>query len=91
MEFEWDAGKAAENERKHDVSFMEAASCFWDPLQVAFYDPDHTDDEDREILIGHSHRDRLLMVVYTLREEAIRIVSARRATRKEARDNERGL
>ena len=40
---------------------MEAASCFWDPLQVAFYDPDHSDDEDREILIGHSNRDRLLM------------------------------
>ncbi|MCP3959626.1 MAG: BrnT family toxin [bacterium] len=91
MEFEWDAVKAADNERKHGVSFMEAASCFWDPLQVAFYDPDHSDDEDREILIGHSHRDRLLMVVYTLRGETIRVVSARRAKRKEAKDYERGL
>ena len=91
MELEWDAGKAADNERKHGVSFMEAASCFWDPLQVAFHDPDHSDEEDREILIGHSNRDRLLMVVYTLRAETIRIVSARRATRKEAKDHERGI
>ena len=91
MELEWDAVKAAENERKHGVSFIEAANCFWDPLQVAFYDPDHSHDEDREILIGHSPRGRLLMVVYTLRGETIRIVSARQTTRKEARDYERGL
>ncbi len=91
MELEWDPVKAAANEQKHDVSFMEAAGCFLDPLQVAFYDPDHSDDEDREILIGHSHRGRLLIVVYTLRGETIRIVSARRATRKEARDYARGI
>jgi uncharacterized DUF497 family protein len=59
--------------------------------QVAFYDPDHSDDEDREILIGHSKNGRLLLVVYTVRGETVRIISARRATRKEAEDYARGL
>ncbi len=58
---------------------------------MAFYDPDHSDDEDREILIGHSHRGRLLMVVYTLRGKAVRLISARQAKRKEATDYERGV
>lgn len=91
MWFEWDEQKAAENERKHGVTFDEAATCFYDPLQVAFYDPDHSEDEDREILIAHSDRGIPLLVVYTLRGEAIRIISARRTTRKETRDYERGI
>ena len=91
VEFEWDAAKAAANERKHGVGFMEAMTCFWDPHQVAFYDPDHSDEEDREIVIAHSAQARLLMVVYTLRGEKIRIISARQATRKEARDYARGI
>src|SRR5258706_2629401 len=75
MWFEWDEEKAAANERKHGVTFEEAATCFYDPHQVAFYDPDHSEDEDWEILIAHSERSRLLLVIYTLRREAIRIIS----------------
>ena len=91
MWFEWDEDKAAGNENKHGVSFEEAATCFYDPLQVAFYDPDHSTEEDREILIANSESGRLLLVVYTLRGEAIRIISARQTTRKETRDYERGI
>lgn len=91
MVFEWDALKAVSNEHKHGVSFSEASSCFWDPLQVSFYDPDHSDDEDREILIAQSNRSRLLLVNYTMRDETIRIISARPVTRKEARDYAEGV
>jgi uncharacterized DUF497 family protein len=73
------------------VSFDEALSAFYDSRQVAFHDPDHSDDEDREILLGHSNQGRLLLVVYTVRGDTIRIISARRATRKEARDHAQGL
>lgn len=91
MWIEWDDHKAAGNERKHGVTFDEAATCFYDPHQVAFYDPDHSEGEDREILIAHSESGRLVFVIYTLRGEAIRIISARRATPKETRDYERGI
>ena len=57
-----------------------------DPQQVAFYDPDHSDDEDREIMIAHSDKGRLLLVVYTIRSEIIRLISARLATKREAYD-----
>lgn len=59
--------------------------------QVAFYDPDHNDNEDHEILIGHSNHGRLLVVVYTVGGDAIRIISARRASRKEAENYAQGL
>jgi uncharacterized protein len=91
MWLEWDEDKAARNERRHGVTFEEAATCFYDPLQVAFSDPDHSEDEDREILIAHSERGNLLMVVYTLRGEAVRIISARRTTRKESQVYEEGI
>jgi hypothetical protein len=91
MEFEWDANKALTNEHRHGVSFMEASSCFWDPLQISFYDPDHSDEEDREILIAHSGEGRLLLVVYTLRNRHIRLISARRTTPKEARSYAEGI
>ena len=58
---------------------------------MAFYDPDHSDEEDREIVIAHSAQGRLLLVVYTLRGEKIRIISARQASRKEARDYAKGV
>jgi uncharacterized DUF497 family protein len=86
MQFEWNEHKARQNERKHGVSFPEALTCFYDPRQVAFYDADHSDEEDREILLGHSKQGRLLVVCYTLRGDLIRLISARRATRKEAQD-----
>ena len=91
MQFEWDDDKANANEAKHGVTFREAMSCFYELNQVAFYDPEHSEDEDREILIGHSNQGHLLVVSYTLREDVIRIISARRATRREAEDYARGV
>ena len=76
MEFEWDSEKAAQNLEKHNVSFHEAATVFGDPLSVMFPDPDHSVGEDRYIIIGISHRDRLLIVAYTDRDDRIRIISA---------------
>jgi len=91
MHFEWDEEKALNNQQKHGVSFGEALACFYDSQQVVFYDPDHSDDEDREILVGHSNQGRLLLVSYTLRDEAIRLISARKATEREAEDYAKGL
>lgn len=91
MQFEWDDGKAQANLAKHGVSFDEAQSCFYDPQQIAFYDPDHSEDEDRELLIGHSNQGRLLIVSYTLRRHVIRLISARKATRREAKIYAQGI
>lgn len=89
MEFTWSVAKAARNRLKHGVSFEEASTCFEDPLQVALQD--HSDDEDRELLIGHSARGRLLLVSYTLRACVVRIISARQPTRTEARTYAQGI
>ncbi len=62
VEFEWDENKAVVNLTKHGVSFGEAKTVFDDPLYVDFYDPDHSDDEHRYVIIGQSKRDRLLIV-----------------------------
>lgn len=83
MEFEWDEEKSANNLAKHGVSFEESQTVFDDPLYVDFYDPDHSYDEDRYLIIGRSIRDRLLIVSYTERGEAIRLISSREATRRE--------
>ena len=91
MQFEWDDDKAQANFAKHGVSFDEALSCFHDPMQIAFYDPDHSEDEERELLIGHSSQGRLLIVSYTLREPIIRLISARVTTRREAKTYAQGL
>ena len=91
MEFEWHETKAKTNAKKHGVSFEEALTCFYDPHQVAFYDPDHSDDEDREIMIAHSDKGRVLLVCYTLRDDAIRMISARLATKREVKDYEEGI
>ncbi len=85
MEFEWDPDKAARNLAKHGVSFAEAATVFGDPMAVTFADPDHSDDEDRFLTFGNSDEGSLLIVSHTDREERTRIISARRATRKERR------
>ncbi len=90
MIYEWNPRKAADNYRKHRVSFAEAATVFLDPLAVTFNDPDHSSDEDRFITIGHSTADRLLFIAHADREKGIRIISARRATRKETHDYEEG-
>lgn len=87
MHFEWDENKAESNRDKHQgVTFDEAVSCFFDPDQITFYDPDHSDNEDREILVGHSEQGRLLMISYALRDNALRIISARKATKQETDD-----
>jgi uncharacterized protein len=86
-DFEWDVLKARSNARKHGVDFEEAATVFDDPLARIFDDLDHSLDERREIIIGTSRRDRLLVVVFTQRRK-IRIVGARRATPRERSDYE---
>lgn len=84
MEIEWDAAKAAANLKKHGVSFEEAATALHDPQALAEED-DTSTGESRWVLLGMSARVRLLTVVYTIRvEERIRLISARKATRKEA-------
>ena len=83
MEFEWDKNKAEANFSKHGVSFNEAKTIFADPLYIDFYDPDHSDDEDRYIIIGESKRRRLLIVSYTEKEHKTRLISAREVTRRE--------
>ena len=81
--FEWDPNKARLNLKTHGVSFDEASTAFRDPLSRAIDDPLHSDDEERFVLIGHSIRRRLLVVVHTERGDRIRIISARLATKKE--------
>jgi uncharacterized protein len=83
MEFEWDADKAEANISKHQVSFYEAATVFGDPLSLTNFDPDHSENEDRFITIGESIDGNLLIVAHADREDRIRIISARRTTRRE--------
>jgi uncharacterized protein len=88
MEFKWDKSKATANIRKHGVSFEEATTVFSNPLAVIFDDEEHSLDEQREIIIGHSQNNRLILVSFTERLDAIRIISARLATRSEREDYE---
>jgi hypothetical protein len=88
MHFEWDPEKARANLAKHEISFEEAMQAFLDPLSVTILDPDHSEGEDRFVLLGQSAAGRLLVVVHTDRGEAIRLISARRATRRERRTYE---
>ena len=90
LEFEWDRDKAKKNLRKHSVSFEEASSVFADPLALTIHDPTHSDEEDRYVTIGESNRRRLLVVVFTDRDDRIRIISATTATRQERKDYEEG-
>jgi uncharacterized DUF497 family protein len=90
LPIEWDAEKAARNLAKHGVSFDEAATVFADPLSVTIHDPRHSVGEERLVALGLSHRGRLLVVVHTERGDAVRIISARLATRHERSDYEQG-
>jgi len=81
--YEWDAEKSIENLTKHEVAFEEAASVFDDPLAITFPDPDHSVDEERVLTFGISKTGRLLAIISTERNEVLRIISARKATRKE--------
>jgi uncharacterized DUF497 family protein len=89
--YEWDTAKAAANVRKHGVSFEEAASVFHDPAAITFLDPDQSQEEDRGITIGRSGRGRILFVAHTEREDRLRVISARRATRQEQEQYEEGI
>lgn len=81
--FEWDPLKAAENLRKHRVSFEEAATIFFDPFALTIPDPDHSSSEDRFVTIGQSIKLRVLVVIHTDRKQRIRLISARKATARE--------
>ena len=83
--FEWDVDKANRNLEKHSVPFEEAATVFDDPMYITFIDDEHSVDEERYITIGLSSRGRLLMLAHADRQDRIRIISARRATKKEER------
>ena len=83
MEFEWNPKKAAQNLRKHKVSFAEAATVFSDSLGVTTADPDHSLEENRYIIVGTSNRSRFLIVSFAERSTRIRIISARELTRSE--------
>ena len=83
MEFEWDAKKAKYNLRKHGISFEEASSVFNDELAAYYYDPDHSANENRFLMIGTSSEGQLLHVAFADRGQRIRIISARRPTNRE--------
>ncbi|MDM8558617.1 BrnT family toxin [Candidatus Parabeggiatoa sp. HSG14] len=85
MEIEFDPNKAASNLIKHGISFEESSTALLDPLALVQEDPD-AEGENRWVLIGMSHQARLLTVVYTLRNECIRLISARKATKKEVKN-----
>jgi len=86
LEFIWDAKKAKSNLRKHDVSFEEARSVFFDEYAIEFFDVAHAEEEDRFLLLGLSASARLLLVCHCYREaeDTIRIISARKATKSES-------
>ncbi len=81
--FEWDPNKAKENLETHGISCDEASTAFQDTLSLAIYDPLHSEEEDRFVLIGSSHRNRLLVIVHMDRGDKIRLISARKASQKE--------
>lgn len=89
LKFEWDKSKAALNKRKHGISFEEASTVFYDDNALEFDYPDHSQDEDRFIMLGLSFKTRMLVVNHCLRKSGsiIRIISSRKATKKEARRN----
>jgi len=90
IEFEWDAAKAKTNLGKHSISFEEATSAFYDALSMTIPDPDHSVNESRFLLIGMTKSGRLVVVAHTDRVRRIRIINARRATRHERVNYEKG-
>jgi uncharacterized protein len=86
--FEWDEDKARSNVRKHGVSFDEAQTVFTDEFSITIPDPEHSDEEERLLILGLSHRKHLLVVIYTERGKRIRLISARKANRKERKEYE---
>ena len=87
LRFTWDKSKSKTNQKKHDISFEEAQTVFFDENAIEFFDPDHSGSEDRFLILGLSSSLRILVVshCYRKRESLIRIISARKATKKEQR------
>ena len=85
IQFKWDESKNQENQRKHKVSFEEAQTVFYDENAIRYFDPDHSDDEDRFLMLGMSFTLRILVVCHCYRENesVIRIISARKANKQE--------
>jgi len=90
LTFEWDEEKAKTNAAKHGVRFEEAATVFADRLSLTIPDPEHSQTEDRFVLFGKSHAGKLLVVCHTERGDNLRIISARRASRRERKNYEEG-
>jgi len=86
IRFIWNKQKAVLNQKKHGVSFEEAKTVFYDDHAVEFFDPDHSENEDRFVMLGMSFMVRILVVCHCVREEGfvIRIISARKATKHES-------
>lgn len=93
LRFDWDERKNKRNRTKHGVWFEEAQTVFDDLRGRLFHDPDHSDEEERFILLGLSSRGRILVVAHCYKENAllVRIISARKATKKEVRSYEEGI
>lgn len=91
MIYEWDAEKARRNLQKHGVTFEDAAAVFLDPLAVTFPDPDHSSGEDREITIGRSSKHQVIFVSHCQRGNRLRIIGARKTTRRERKQYEEGI
>lgn len=91
LAFEWDAKKAETNHATHGMDFEEAMTVFRDPLARIFEDEKNSEDEPREIIVGHSVKQRLILVCFTVRGTRIRIISARKATRLERKDYEENV
>jgi uncharacterized DUF497 family protein len=91
IDFEWDERKAQQNEQKHGISFEEAQTAFYDDNARLSHDPDHSQDEDRYILLGMSAVLRVLVVCHVYRQgnDVIRIISARKATKREQQQYQR--
>lgn len=92
-EFAWDPAEANANVTKHGVSFEQGATVFRDPLAITIYDDEHSGDEERWVTVGRSENGELLVVIHTFSETstdsaAVRLISARKATKREIRDYE---
>ena len=88
LRFEWDPPKAESNLKKHGVNFVEASTVFADPLAGIKDDPDHSETEERNIIVGMSKKFRILVVVFTAWNDSIRIISSRLATKNERKQYE---
>ncbi len=91
LTFEWDPLKARSNLAKHRVGFEEASTVFGDPLSLTIPDPEHSETEKRYVTMGIAFTGKLLVVVHTDRSNNIRIISARRASRRERKSYEKGI